>query len=267
MLDMSETTKAKSDQLNAADLIGAPITILITKVTMVDDIKQPILIDYEGGEGRPWKPNLGFRRGLIAIWGKDGETYVGRNLTLFREPTVLWAGSEEGGIRVSHASHIDKPVTFKLVLTRKKSVMHTIKPLSEAQPSTNAMSEDEYTSWCESFNSCSDMAALSKVGAQIKDKKYDPASSNKLKEEYKKATDRIRNPEPAIESTEGTPEPSYCPSWTDLSEQQEENPDGVQNAIAEAAEQYSNTCGDLKVFADIDSTNQAQCSTVSSLVT
>jgi len=137
MLDMSETTKAKSDQLNAADLIGAPMTITIAKVTKHDDDKQPIFVHYEGGEGRPWKPCLGMRRGLVAIWGVDGEKYTGRKLTLFCNPKVVYAGKEEGGIQISHASHIDKPVRFKLVLTRGKSTIHNVEPMADEQVCEN----------------------------------------------------------------------------------------------------------------------------------
>ena len=132
MLDMSETTKAKSDQLNSVDLV-APMTILITNITKVNDDQQPIAIDYEGGEGRPYKPSKGMRRGLVALWGLDGEKYIGRSMTLFCNPAVTWAGKEEGGIQISHASNIDKPVKFKLVLARGKSTIHTVDPLVETK--------------------------------------------------------------------------------------------------------------------------------------
>ena len=135
MLDMSETTKAKSDQLNSVDLV-APMTILITNITKVNDDQQPIAIDYEGGEGRPYKPSKGMRRGLVALWGLDGEKYIGRSMTLFCNPTVTWAGKEEGGIQISHASNIDKPVKFKLALARGKSTIHTVDPLVECVPAS-----------------------------------------------------------------------------------------------------------------------------------
>jgi len=195
MLDMTETTKAKSDQLNAVDIACAPMTITITGIKKANDEKQPIQIEYEGGEGRPYKPCLGMRRGLVALWGIDGEQYIGRALTLYCDPTVVYAGKEEGGIRISHASHIDKPVKFKLVLTRGKSIIHTIEPLSESEPSRNEMSEEDFGMWCSAINSCKDMASLSAIGGQIKTKKYDDEASARLKDEYTKAMGKIRESE------------------------------------------------------------------------
>ena len=195
MLDMSETTKAKSDQLNAVDLLGAPKTITITKVSKVNDDKQPIFIDYEGGEGRPYKPCLGMRRGLVALWGLDGEQYVGRKLTLFCNPSVKYAGKEEGGIQISHASHIDKPVKFKLVLTRGKSTMHKVEPLEDTTKPKASVTEEDFIMWCEAFEACNDMGSLSGVGAKIKASNYDADSSKRLKAEYTKAAARIRDAE------------------------------------------------------------------------
>ena len=192
MLDMSETTKAKSDQLNSADLIGAPRTILITKVTKVNDEKQPIWIDYEGGEGRPYKPSLGFRRGLIAVWGKDGEAYVGKRATLFCEPSVQYGGKDDGGIRISHVSHIDKPVKFQLRISRHKSIMYTVKPLEDTTEPKAILKNEDFIEWCESFESCADMKLLSEVAGKIKKENYDKDSSAKLMVEYTKAVERIR---------------------------------------------------------------------------
>jgi hypothetical protein len=72
MVDMSQFIAAKSDQLNADDLMDAPRTITITKVTAAPDAaEQPVSIHYEGGEGRPWKPCKTMRRIMVGVWGKD----------------------------------------------------------------------------------------------------------------------------------------------------------------------------------------------------
>ena len=55
VIDMSRFIEAKSDQLNADDLIGAPRTITITRVTG-NDGDQPVSIFYEGDGGKPFKP-------------------------------------------------------------------------------------------------------------------------------------------------------------------------------------------------------------------
>ena len=103
--DLSSTTVAKSDQLNADELID-PITITITRVEKVSAKDQPVHIHADGIQ--PYKPCLTMRRMLIATWGKYKDVWVGRSLVLYCDPEVMWAGKEQGGVRVSHASHIRK---------------------------------------------------------------------------------------------------------------------------------------------------------------
>jgi len=133
MMDISDTIIAKSDQLNAADLIGSPITVTITKVSKGDG-DQPVSISYDGDKGKPFKPCKSVRRLLVGMWGKDATKYVGRRLTLYFDPRVTWAGKEEGGVRVSHASHIDGEFKMALRASKAKTVMTTVKPLSSDAP-------------------------------------------------------------------------------------------------------------------------------------
>src|SRR5690349_14971068 len=133
MVDMSAFIAAKSDQLNADDLMDAPRTITITKVTAAPDAaEQPVSIHYEGGEGRPWKPCKTMRRILVGVWGKDASKYVGRSLTLYRDPTVAFGGLQVGGIRVSHMSDIAEDKTVALLVTRGRKAPFKIKPLLNA---------------------------------------------------------------------------------------------------------------------------------------
>ena len=41
---------------------------------------------------------------MVSAGGNDGETYVGKRLTLYREPTVRFGGQEVGGIRIEAMS-------------------------------------------------------------------------------------------------------------------------------------------------------------------
>ncbi|WP_020473353.1 hypothetical protein [Zavarzinella formosa] len=129
MIDMKATTKGKSDQLNADMLMGGQTkTITITRVSNGSK-EQPIVINYDGDEGRPYKPCLSMRRMLCHIWGDDGTRYVGRSLTLYCDPSVRFGAEEVGGIRISHASHIEREVTAKLTATKGKRTPFTVKPL------------------------------------------------------------------------------------------------------------------------------------------
>lgn len=132
MIDLSDTVIAKSDQLNAVDLIGGPITIKITGVKKTSDA-QPVIINYEGDNGRPFKPCKTMRRLLIGMWKNDGSKYVGRSLTLYMDPDVKWAGKKEGGVRISHASDIPKEQTFVLRETKNSTLHYAVKPLKVEQ--------------------------------------------------------------------------------------------------------------------------------------
>jgi hypothetical protein len=147
---MSQFIAAKSDQLNADDLMDAPRTITITKVTAAPDAaEQPVSIHYEGGEGRPWKPCKTMRRILVGVWGKDASKYVGRSLTLYRDPTVAFGGLQVGGIRVSHMSDINEEKTVALMVTRGRKAPFKIKPLkaSSAPPAH----DDTAAKWANAY--------------------------------------------------------------------------------------------------------------------
>ena len=163
MDDFSNTLKAKSDQVNADDLRGCDMRIKITKVKITNDAQQPMHIFYEGGEKRPYKPSLGMRRAMAEIWKTTKPSkLVGRELVLFREPTVIYAGKEVGGIQISHASHLDKPIIVDLTITRGKKTKITIKPMSQYKPEVSevqapkGMSDEQFASLCADGNVAAD---------------------------------------------------------------------------------------------------------------
>lgn len=127
--NLRATIIPKSDQLNAQELIGGPITIKITNVVLTESPDQPVIIHYEGENGRPWKPCKSMRVVLIFAWGDDGTKWIGRHVTLFNDPEVKWAGVKAGGIRISHMSHIDRNIEVSLTVTRGKKAPFVIKEL------------------------------------------------------------------------------------------------------------------------------------------
>lgn len=128
MSDMTNTILAKSDQLNADDLIGREITIEITGVT-VKSGEQPVSVHYKGDNNKPWKPCKSMCRVLVAGWGADSSLYAGRSLTLHRDDSVTWGGMAVGGIRISQMSHIDKPLTIALTAKKGSKKIAVIQPL------------------------------------------------------------------------------------------------------------------------------------------
>ena len=143
-MDIGDTLQAKSDQINASEL-AVPITVTIAGVDVVGG-DQPVNIHLVEHPGKAYRPSKGMRRLLVKIWGPRSADYAGRRLTLFNEPSVLWAGKAAGGVRISHASHIDKPVTLALTLAKGKAAPFTVQPLPDAPqppPIPAFTSEDE----------------------------------------------------------------------------------------------------------------------------
>lgn len=123
--NLRDTIIPKSDQLNADQLLGGPITITVTDVRRGAP-DQPVTIHYQGDGGRPYKPCKSMRKVLIFAWGEDGNQWVGRSMTLYNNPEVSFGGMKVGGIRISHLSHIDKNISLALTSTKGKKNEHTI---------------------------------------------------------------------------------------------------------------------------------------------
>ena len=129
IVDMAQFTEAKSDQLNADDLIAGPRTITVTKVTGKEG-DQPISIYYQGDNGKPFKPCKTIRRVLMGVWGRYASDYVGRSMTLYRDDEVTFGGLAVGGIRISHMSHLDKETIIVVNKSKGKKVGMKVMPLA-----------------------------------------------------------------------------------------------------------------------------------------
>lgn len=127
--DLRHTIIPKSDQLNADQLIGGPMTITVTDVRLTGNKEQPVIVHYEGEEGRPYKPCLSMRRVIIFAWGENGADWIGRSMTLYNQLDVKFGGQEVGGIRISHLSHIERDIDLSLTTTRGKKAKNTIRRL------------------------------------------------------------------------------------------------------------------------------------------
>lgn len=133
MVDISKALEAKSDQLNAVDLIGSDKVIKITKVDNPGG-EQPVWIHYEGGEGKPWKPSKGMLRVLCFGWGTETDNWIGKFVSIYCEPTVVYAGKEVGGIHIEGMSEIKKDFTMPLRISRNKTITYSVKKLNVATP-------------------------------------------------------------------------------------------------------------------------------------
>lgn len=128
-LDISDTIKPKTDQLNADDLITGSLTITITNVKKTGAPEQPFSASFEGDNGKPFKPSLGMRRVMVKVWGANAANYVGKSLTLYNDPEVTFGKDKVGGIRISHMSHIDRQVSMALTVAKARRKQFTVQPL------------------------------------------------------------------------------------------------------------------------------------------
>ncbi len=155
------TTQARSDQINAADLLGGPLVCRITDIELTGSAEQPISI-YVDAHPQPWKPSKTSRRVLAACWSDvEPSQWVGRYVILRNDETVKWAGEAVGGIRSSHLSHIDGVKTIMVNTTRGKKGAQRVEPYypaeSERPVEVAYYPEDKFEAnfpqWCELIKS------------------------------------------------------------------------------------------------------------------
>lgn len=142
--NLRDTILAKSDQINADDIVGGSITITITAVKRGDSAEQPVIIHYQGDNGRPYKPCKTMRRVLIAGWGENGAAWVGRSMSLYNEPSVKFGGVAVGGIRISHMTDIGNGLRLTPNASKGKKQEVIIQPLKAQAPSRPAISDDQW---------------------------------------------------------------------------------------------------------------------------
>lgn len=129
-MDISKALVAKSDQLNASDLTGAPIVATI-KGTRKGDSTKPVIVDLVGMDGRPWKPSKGMLRVLAHAWGTESDVWAGRSVKLVNNPEVVYGGEPVGGVEVVAMSHLDAPFTIPVRISQKKVKQHHVEVLAE----------------------------------------------------------------------------------------------------------------------------------------
>jgi len=125
-MTLLDTIAPKSDQLNYDDVAVTPITDKVVGLKFGSP-EQPVVVALE--KHRDYKPCKSMRRVLIAAWGDEGRKWMGHSLTLVGDATVAFGGAQVGGIRISHLTGIDKPMTIKLTTTRSKRSDYTVTPL------------------------------------------------------------------------------------------------------------------------------------------
>lgn len=130
--DLRATVVPRSDQINYEDVQSQSITAVI-KAVRAGNSEQPVFIDLEGFDGRPYKPSKSMRRVLIGGWGADGHSWVGRSLTLVGDASVRFGGVAVGGIKIHAMSDVEADFSMMLSVSRGKRQEHRVRKL-EVKP-------------------------------------------------------------------------------------------------------------------------------------
>lgn len=178
MTDMSKIIQAKSDQLNADDLIAGEKVITITSVSIAAG-DQPVTVYYEGDDGKPYKPCKSMCRVMVKAWGADANEYAGRSMKLYNDPTVKWAGREAGGIRIAAMTHIDAPIAMNLTTTRGKRSPFRVEVMEVQQQQEGE--RDLAASLAADFEACGSLDDLRALWEKL------PAPMQAMAKEYKDA--------------------------------------------------------------------------------
>jgi hypothetical protein len=136
-MDVSKFIVAKSDQLNSDDLMGGPITVKIMGIKEGSK-EQPVILEIDQGR-QPFKPCKSMLRVFVAAWGLNAREWIGRSVTLFRDPEVIYAGVKIGGIRIAALSEIASDLDLMITEKRGKKKAYSVKKLNvskQAQPAT-----------------------------------------------------------------------------------------------------------------------------------
>jgi hypothetical protein len=132
-MSLRDTIIPKSDQINYDDVMTTPLTVRVTGLAQ-GSAEQPVIVRIANAETgavlRDFKPCKSMRRVLIAAWGDKGKDWIGQSMTLYGNSEVKFGGAAVGGIRISHMSGIDGPLTLKLTTTRSKRADYVVQPLT-----------------------------------------------------------------------------------------------------------------------------------------
>jgi hypothetical protein len=141
-MDLTRSIEPNSSQVNADDLIASDRTVTITGVE-AGSAEQPVFVHLQEIPDRTWRPSKSMRRVLVAAWGPEASNYVGRRVTLTRNPDITFGRERVGGIEIAAMSHLDKPLTVALTATRGKRKNFTVQPLPDAAPQRDWLAEVE----------------------------------------------------------------------------------------------------------------------------
>lgn len=139
-MDITDALAPNSDQLDAIELV-TPRTFIIAaggRLAMREG-KTVAEIALEGFP-RVWRPSKGMLDVLARCWGADAKEWVGRSVTLYNDPDVMFGKDRVGGVRISHLSHINgvQSVPIRASGRGRSPKLWKVEPLADAPGPTVA---------------------------------------------------------------------------------------------------------------------------------
>ena len=189
MASMRDTIRANSDQLNAVDLMGGGVVVTVKSATIKPNDKQSLWVELEENFNT-FKPCLTMRRVIMDVWGEETDDHIGRQLVLYCDPTVLWSGQQEGGVRISHVSHIAETRKIRVRVSKYKTEVLEIHPLvleqEQKSPSFEAIRK--------LMDNCNDVNGMAAYGDLIKEHaaSFTADQMNNLRQHYKDCLELIK---------------------------------------------------------------------------
>lgn len=160
-MDISDTLAPKSDQLDAVDLLGGPQTFTVASVSR-GNAEQPVQVHLTEFP-RVWRPGKTMRRVLAFCWGNDASQWVGRRVTLYCDADVMFGSEKVGGTRISHLSHIDKPMRVPVIVKKGRGGSFAVEPLPDAAPPVEMATNDQLQAIYDALASADKESALSQL--------------------------------------------------------------------------------------------------------
>lgn len=106
-MDITQALAPQSDQIDAVELVE-PRTFTIDTGSRLGKRDGKTVAEIRLVEvDRVWRPSKGMLDVLAACWGTKADQWVGRRVTVYNDPDVMFGKEKVGGVRISHLSDID----------------------------------------------------------------------------------------------------------------------------------------------------------------
>lgn len=140
-MNIAKLRQSNSAQINADDILSGPVTVTITDaVESTSD--QPLFVSVAEFPNKTYRPSLTMRKVLGAVMGDETDDWIGRRVTLFRNPEIKFGREKVGGIQISHVSGIGGPMEVSVLVKRGARETFRVDPLPDT-PQRSWLSELE----------------------------------------------------------------------------------------------------------------------------